>query len=378
MLIAESEKGKQINLSCLSRHEINQLRKTECYCPGCKEELIIKNGSIMMPHFAHKKNSLCLSFSENESEEHLKGKKIMADNCRKYKIEYEVEAYLPELNQRPDLLINHRIAIEFQCSPLSIERFKERTLNYQSLGYQVIWILGNKLQFKDKISQLQRQFIYLSKEIGFYVWEMDVEAKTIQNKYFLVSSVWQNFFQTRLFQLEKENFLSIVRFPLEKHPKISYEIRSKIACEKRIDSWNRQLNQKNKCTLSVQEYFYKKGLNIRNLPEIIILPSFQSVVLKEQEYIWRYQIYEFIGSNQKVTYQEIYEEIKGQNVESYCLISSSQFVKYHLSLYLCFLIQNRLVIRRDDGYYYTGHKLDLKKSSQEFLGIPLKYGMINK
>lgn len=378
MLIAESEEGKKINLGCLSKCEINQLRKTVCYCPGCKEKLIIKNGSIMMPHFAHKKNSLCVSFSENESEEHLKGKKIMADNCRKYGVAYEVEAYLPELNQRPDLLINHQIAIEFQCSPLSIERFKERTLNYQAFGYQVIWILGNKLQFKDKISQLQRQFIYLSKEIGFYVWEMDVEAKIIKNNYFLVSSTWQEFFQTKSFQLEKENFLNIVEFPLKRHPEVSYEIRSRIACEKRVTNWNRQLNQKTKKTLSVQEYFYKQGMNIRNLPEIIILPSFQSVVLKEQEFIWRYQIYECIKNNEKVTYQEIYEEIKGQNLESYCLISSCQFVKYHLSLYLCFLIQNQLVIKKDRYYYYTEHKFDLKKASQEFLGIPLKYGMINK
>ncbi|MGX7024069.1 competence protein CoiA [Vagococcus hydrophili] len=378
MLIAETSEGKRVNLSQLSREEITGLKKKKHYCPGCKSEIIVKNGTVIMPHFAHKKNSQCFFFSENESEEHLVGKKLIAANCEKYGIDYELEAFLPELQQRPDVLINRKIAVEFQCSPLSIARFKERTINYQAFGYQVLWILGTKLQWKDSCSSMQRQFVYLSKNIGFYVWELDISKKEIRNNYFLVSSIWKKFYQTQLFSLEKESVIDILQFPLKNHEEVSYEIASKVACEKRIHCWNQQLNQKSKSSLQLQEFFYQEGLNLRELPVEIMLPSFQSVLLKEQELIWRFQIYQRIQRDKKMSYQSLYRMLKQNFDKNYPLISDCQLIKYHLSLYLCFLLQNKLIIEKEGYYYPTNKKFTLKKTSQEFLGIPLKYGMINK
>ena len=53
----------------------------------------------------------------------------------------EIEAYIPEFKQRPDLLVNDKIAIEIQCSHLSMKRLKERTENYQVtvLRYFGLW-----------------------------------------------------------------------------------------------------------------------------------------------------------------------------------------------------------------------------------------------
>ena len=73
----------------------------------------------------------------------------------------QVEAYLPTLKQRPDLLIG-KIAIEIQCSPLPIKRLVERTETYQTHGYQVVWILGERLVPKDKLTQLTKQFTFRS------------------------------------------------------------------------------------------------------------------------------------------------------------------------------------------------------------------------
>ena len=53
-----------------------------------------------------------------------------------------LEAYLPRLRQRPDILLAN-LAIEIQCSRLSHQRFIERTQNYLNNSYQVWWILGN-------------------------------------------------------------------------------------------------------------------------------------------------------------------------------------------------------------------------------------------
>lgn len=68
-------------------------------------------------------------FSENESEEHLKGKELIANNCDKYGIEYEVEAFLPELNQRPDVLIQEKLPLNFSVALLVLNDLKrERSL----------------------------------------------------------------------------------------------------------------------------------------------------------------------------------------------------------------------------------------------------------
>ena len=216
MLIAKSQSGKMMDLSLKKKSDIQALKKKKWYCPSCQEVVIIKNGNVMCSHFAHKQKSDCSSFSENESKEHLLGKKLIAENCKKFGIPYELEAFLPDLKQRPDILVANKYAIEFQCSPLSILRFKERTATYQDNGYQVIWILGEKLHLTSKPTKLQRNFIYLSKELGYYLWELDVVKKQIKNNYFLVATSKKLLRKEKKWKLSHVNFLQILAFSNQK------------------------------------------------------------------------------------------------------------------------------------------------------------------
>ena len=150
MLIATNKTNEQILAD-------KTLCKTNIYyCPSCQNRVHLKAGSTIRPHFAHYKKEACAAFSEGETEEHLLGKQQLYDWLVGLGHSVEMEAYLPELMQRPDLLLEGKIAIEFQCSGLSIEKIKERTKGYLNNGYKVVWILGEQFTYRRKLTAFQK------------------------------------------------------------------------------------------------------------------------------------------------------------------------------------------------------------------------------
>lgn len=90
------------------------------YCPGCHGPVHLRKGLLKRHHFAHYAAANCEVFSEGETEEHLSAKELLYEWLTDETI--EIEAYLPDLQQRPDLLVG-KTAIEVQCSALSWSRF---------------------------------------------------------------------------------------------------------------------------------------------------------------------------------------------------------------------------------------------------------------
>ena len=64
-----------------------------------------------------------------------------------------LEYSLPEIQQVADVLVNGKLALEVQCSPLSQKLLGDRSQGYRSQGYQVIWLLGEKLWLKERLTQ---------------------------------------------------------------------------------------------------------------------------------------------------------------------------------------------------------------------------------
>ena len=382
MLIGIDETGKKYNLTRFSREELKQLQLKQWCCPCCHTPLILKNGRVMRPHFAHKNLVACQAFSENESEEHLLGKQLIEKNCQKFHLPYEVEAYLPKLQQRPDILIQSNIAIEFQCSTLSIERLKERTDNYHRHGYQVIWLLGSPLYFKNKLTTLQKELINLSHNIGFYFWELEVKNKKIRNRYFIVNNQGRYYYQKKEWNLGKYSILDILQFPDKKTKGFSYIFSTSKQIQSKKEKWRQQLQRRQKEIMSVQEYFYQEGLTLPELPLHSLCPSFFSLQIGEQELMIRHVVMKHLLENRRTTYQEIFQEVKerleGTVTLDSCLIEEKRWLAYHLSLYLCCLQQFGVIEKRENAYYYMTHQVDLSQRDQEILTIPLKYVMINK
>lgn len=129
----------------LEKDQIELLRKKEnFYCPECKEKVIVRAGPKVVPHFAHINSSKC-SVNGGEGTYHQQGKLLLYEWLINQGITAELETYIPEINQRPDLLIymkKRRIAIEYQCATMPINHIQKRNKGYEIANIIPIWILG--------------------------------------------------------------------------------------------------------------------------------------------------------------------------------------------------------------------------------------------
>ncbi|GKV67574.1 hypothetical protein NCCP2716_00720 [Sporosarcina sp. NCCP-2716] len=147
ILTATLRDGTPIILDASRSREQLKLWRTDrtFHCPQCKERVILKVGTVRIPHFAHLSDSDCRSsFSEGESADHLMGKQLLYTLFSRLGKQPELEPFLPELSQRPDLLIRHgdqAAAIEFQCSRIAPDLQQSRSAGYESIGMAPIWML---------------------------------------------------------------------------------------------------------------------------------------------------------------------------------------------------------------------------------------------
>src|SRR5690625_7316594 len=128
MLQARKRNHDFITLNHLTTAAIEEHRQqNRFYCPICQEPVMIKAGIKLIPHFAHYAKTDCPSYRGGEGPYHERGKLLLYEWLKAQNIHVELEVYLKDIQQQPDLLlhINHRkIAIEFQTS--RIPRSEER------------------------------------------------------------------------------------------------------------------------------------------------------------------------------------------------------------------------------------------------------------
>lgn len=210
MFVARDVKGKLVNAL------ENDVTKQAYTCPACGGGLRLRQGQSIRTHFAHESLRDCMAIFENESPEHL-GNKEALYHWGKKDNKVAVEYSLPKIQQIADVLVNGKLALEVQCSPLSQKLLGDRSQGYRSQGYQVIWLLGEKLWLKERLTQLQRGFLYFSQNMGFYAWELDLKKQVLRLKYLLHQDLRGKLhFQVKEFPYGKGNLLEILRFPYQK------------------------------------------------------------------------------------------------------------------------------------------------------------------
>lgn len=111
-------------------------------CPHCRQEVVLRKGSIKVHHFAHKPPVTC-SLGIGESEQHLRAKMEIFDSLRH-------EPNVTDLELEKDfgvsvadvyaLISGTRVAVEVQRSSLSVNDIIARTQNYHRLGIAVLWL----------------------------------------------------------------------------------------------------------------------------------------------------------------------------------------------------------------------------------------------
>lgn len=130
----------------MTKSQLELMRSTSQFtCPQCGNPLRLKIGKVVTPHFAHIVLSDCFtSFSERESPTHLIGKQQLAEFFTRVGFQVEVEAFIPKISQRPDLLVQkgrNLFAVEFQCSVIPIDDVYKRNLGYNQVKIPSVWLL---------------------------------------------------------------------------------------------------------------------------------------------------------------------------------------------------------------------------------------------
>lgn len=114
-------------------------------CPGCGADLTLRQGAVVVHHFAHKASEERCGYAAGETLAHMKGKQLLHDAFTRRGLRVEVECRLETpLGERiADVLVHdgkHRIAFEIQHSEISVEDLARRTQAYMSARVRVIWV----------------------------------------------------------------------------------------------------------------------------------------------------------------------------------------------------------------------------------------------
>ena len=109
-------------------------------CPTCGGNVILRQGSINVAHFAHRSNECVDNWHYDMSEWHYSMQERFPEEQREVVVKYMGQTH------RADILHRNQI-IEFQHSSISIEELKERNIFYNSAGYNVAWVFDVQEQF---------------------------------------------------------------------------------------------------------------------------------------------------------------------------------------------------------------------------------------
>ena len=256
MFIARDKKGKHIN--ALEKEP----KKQDYYCPACGTSVRLRKGKNVRTHFAHTSIKQCDYYYENESLEHLENKVVLfnwAQNEALAEMEYPIQ----ELKQIADILINNQLAIEVQCSPLSSKLLQERSNGYRNSGIQVLWLVGEKLWLKERLTKLQRDFLYFSNNMGFHLWELDHKKQVLRLKYLLHQDLKGKLhYQVKEFPFGKGNLLEILRTPYQQQSLITFSVEQ----DRKICHYiQKQLYYQNLYWMKQQAQAYLRGENLLNL-----------------------------------------------------------------------------------------------------------------
>lgn len=114
-------------------------------CPRCGLEVILKQGRIVVHHFAHKPPVSC-PWGGGETYDHMAAKMRLAEALRQlgYIAELEKEVLSVAGDRRADILATNpsgaKAAFEIQHTPISYEALEVRTRAYVAAGIPMIWI----------------------------------------------------------------------------------------------------------------------------------------------------------------------------------------------------------------------------------------------
>lgn len=296
MLQASLADGTLITPAQLTKEKVERYRSCKFYCPTCRTPVILKAGDKVIPHFAHKDNSVCTNNMGGESKTHYEGKLLLYNWLKHQGMQVQLEKYLPTLNQQPDILISFdrkQIAIEYQCSSVSVQSIRQRTANYLKESIQPIWLLSPQMlqrvgSMKLKITPFLKQFIHqfstTNPQSMYFFCPTTKNITIIQHIYFSTQTVAYG--NIKYFPLKNLNFLHLFHTFYFDQRKLyqnwffdKQHFRTKVTGHLYGQPllWN--------------QWIYDQGLYVQYLPSVIHLPTASQIFMKSPPWDWQSRIY---------------------------------------------------------------------------------------
>lgn len=356
------EDGEAIVLALLTSDQISIYKnRYRFFCPMCKGKVIVKNGHKTIAHFAHQKHTTCTNDTGGEGEYHEKGKLDLYYWLKNQGLSVELEKYLPDLAQRPDIFVRinrKQIAIEYQCANIPLSTFLKRTNGYLSSGITPIWILGgNRVKRKSNtcldVTSSDLHFIHqfnasISKRLFYYcplakqfaVYQNVIltgRKRTIGN---LVFSQLSTFSFTDLFKTTEMTTRQLYDLWLQE--KNQLRIRSQFSMTTAERQW--------------RQWLYIKGLNTSNISAAIHLPLHSQWRMKTHPWDWQSRLcLDFMEIKPVFTLNECRNFLQRylEPVKSYPLIYPTGDP---INEYLQLLEQLRFIKKKSTHYYHLQTK----------------------
>ncbi|MFB7139590.1 competence protein CoiA [Gottfriedia sp. NPDC056225] len=359
MIVALNSKKDIINLfEMKTPEELVRLKKVgPYYCPNCKKPVRLKAGLKNVPHFAHIDLTECDNEGK-ESLEHIKGKFALYQFFKKLALNVEVEKFLPELNQRPDLFVSiqsFQLCIEYQCSIIPLDLMVKRTSSLKNSGMKVMWILNDKLLKQKRWSSFYLNSLSVYSLIKVNVYSLLYYNPTMDS--FIVLSSLIAFSPVQY--IGQKQVYPINHFNLKK-----LLSQNKIDKKEFIDRWNRlkkdfrlyqHLHTKGKFKI-LKQYLYKAKMVY--FPAIIGVPLESNCIIKEHCILWQgliyFKFFHQVEIGQRIDVENIKQYVNLEVQNNHRRINQFQDneignLEKCVEKYIDFLVKFRIVKRSKNG-----------------------------
>ncbi|GAA0593262.1 competence protein CoiA [Virgibacillus siamensis] len=377
MLQAKMNDGTLVTLALLTKQEITQLKGKQQWfqCPVCDDPVIIKAGQKMVPHFAHRSKQNCPSSEGGEGAYHEKGKLLLYKWLQNQQLDVQLEAFLPEIMQRPDILlrVNNRVlAIEYQCARISAEQVHKRNEGYRRAGIIPIWILGairleRRGQHQLKLDSFHLQFIHqFSPEFPltlFFFCPESLQFISCQDLFFTTTN--RAIGKILIRQLNRMRFTDV----FHKQSFSNREITRLWNFEKRkirLRAVNRLYGRE----MTWHQWLYLKGTHKEHLPSVVYLPIRGQVLMKTPPWDWQSRIcldiIEPAATGAAITVAKCKRLLRSHLIrpEYFSLLTS---VENPISQYLQLLVKLQVITQNSTHIFTKKNPLPFHKHVEEAL-----------
>ncbi|PKR78350.1 hypothetical protein CEY16_00910 [Halalkalibacillus sediminis] len=372
MLKAIDSNGKDVVAFEYSGDELEALRHHPLMCPSCREPVLLKAGPIKLPHFSHHPQSSC-AFRKGETPEHIIGKTHFYEWFNSQQLPSYIEYFVPSINQRVDVLTKVKeiyYAIEYQCSPITQQEFRDRTEGMISAGIRPIWIFGSNYLKPSGINQFKLNPIlriatyYSSVKNSSYVLFYDSSNQQL----ITLSDIHS--FQTHYLASMKRRNLSSLQFKelFDTDQLAIKKVQSTI-----LKSKNHFRTKSRKRLSQVECNFLKKlyeiHLHPQNLPSCINLPIKNGHLFKHPPYEWQTELIikliHPLPVGAKFTFKQAKQTV-ADSLQAPFISVYPQSTQHPISSYLNLLVIKKY-LKYSNGSYYKLKSIYFPKTLDEAL-----------